>query len=398
MAIVVVTRYVGFNTNLYDAYLNNTLATLLLAQLLREHAVEQLLSDAALITATTAQQLAVVALIFGSVEFIGFTMMWAGLSGPDMRRRHRYYRCAAALLAFGYLVAATRARVAAKPVEISGGWDGVLAYGFYSTMFLVLVVQLMRLSIGELARAGAPRRERLIAALGVVLAVAIGWVTVESLLLLVFEQLGWLHTSAYRVKVHGVYFFWEAVGCAALAAVPCALAIIARVGLDPVSRQWRKLQPLRHGLRQALPQNAFDPQDSGTRYRKSALQLHQAVVEIRDLILQLRPHFRDIPPRQVEQFVAAHSVPAADRDTAILALQLAHAADAKASGTTPQRADATHIATSRATTLEQEARELVSLAKWWTPAAAAVTATRSSAGGPPRPVNRKGVLSSGEQR
>ncbi|BBY22047.1 DUF6545 domain-containing protein [Mycobacterium stomatepiae] len=374
MAIVVVSRYVWFNTSLYDTYLNNTLAILLTAQLLREHVVQQLLSDAALITVTTAQQLAAVVLVFGSTEFIGFTMMWSGLSGPDIRRRHRYYRCAAILLVIGYLVAAARARIAAEPVEVCGGWDGVLAYCFYSTMFLVLVVQLMRLSIRELTRRGAPRRERLIAACGVALALAIGWVTLESLLLLVFEQLGWLHTGAYRVKVHGVYFFWEAVGCTALAAVPCLLAIIARGGLDPVSRQWRKLQPLRNSLRQAAPESSFDLQQDGVRRRKTTLQLHQTVVEIRDLILQLRPYARDVSSHQVDEFVAAHSIPSTDRDTATLALQLAHAADAKASGLAAQRIDATHIVTSRATTLEQETRELVQLAKWWPAAASAITA------------------------
>lgn len=171
----------------------------------------------------------------------------------------------------------------------------MLAYVCYSTMFLVLVVQLMRLSIRELTRPGAPRRERPIAACGVVLAVAIGWVTVESLLLLVFEQLGWLHTGAYRVKVHGVYFFWKAVGCTALAAVPCLLAIVARGGMDPVSRQWRKLQPLRNSLRQASPECSFDVQQDGVLRRKTTLQLHQTVVEIRDLILRLRPYAGDIP-------------------------------------------------------------------------------------------------------
>lgn len=379
MVLVVVSRFVGFNSNLYDTYLNNTLAMLLIAQLLREHAVQQLLSDAALITATTAQQLAAVVLVFGSVEFIGFTMVWSGLAGPDIRRRHRYYRSAATLLAIGYLLAATRARVAAQPVEVSGGWDGVLAYCFYSTMFLVLVVQLMRLSIRELTRTGAPRRERLVAASGVALALAIGWVTLESVLLLVFEQLGWLHTGTYRAKVHGVYFFWEAVGCTALAAVPCVLAIVARGGLDRVSREWGRLQPLRHGLRRAVPENAFDLQDIDTRRRKTTLQLHQTVIEIRDLILQLRPFVSDLPPQHVDQFVAAHSISPADRDTAILALQLAHAADAKASGLAPYRLDATHTVTSRATTLEQEARELVQLARWWLPA---VASTRSSGPGP----------------
>ncbi|MEZ0351033.1 DUF6545 domain-containing protein [Mycobacterium sp. pR1184] len=402
MVLVVVTRYVGFNTNLFDTYLNNTLAMLLTAQLLREHAVQQQLSDAALITVTTAQQLAAVALIFGSAEFIGFTMMWSGLSGLDIGRRHRYYRCAATLLVIGYLVAATRARVAAKPVEVSGGWDGVLAYVFYSTMFLVLVVQLMRLSVRELARPGAPYRERVVAALGVILALAIGWVTLESVLLLVFEQLGWSHTGTYRARVHGVYFFWEAVGCTALAAVPCLLAIFARGGLDLVSRQWRKLQPLRNSLRQAVPEITFDLQQDDARRAKTTLQLHQTVVEIRDLILQLRPYFRDIPPDRVDEFIAAHSIPSADRDTAILALQLVHAADTKASGLAPQRLDAAHIVTSRAKTLEQETRELVQLAKWW-PRAAAVA--RSAAPAPSRPVpggadgvSPTGVVSGGEQR
>jgi hypothetical protein len=384
MAIVVVVRYFGFNTNRYDGYLNNTLAILLVAQLLREHVVQKLLSDGALISATTAQQVSTAVMIFASAEFIGLTMLWSGLSVPEARRRHRYYRCAATLLAIAFLITGTSARVAGQSLDVSGGWQRLLGCAFYSTMHLVLVIQVLRIGVKELAGSGTPRRERLVAGGGVALAVAIGLVTLESLLLVLFQQLGWLHTTAYRVRVHGVYFFWEAFGFTVIAAIPCVLAVAARGGLDRVSRQWRKLQPLQHSMRKAVPENAFGLQHDDGRRRKTTLQLHQTTVGVRDLILQLRPYFRDITPQQADQFVMAHSVPPAERAAATLALQLAWAAQAKTLGATPQRPDAARITTSRATTLEQETGELMQLAKWW-PHAAAATQSPTTATSQPFP-------------
>jgi hypothetical protein len=74
-------------------------------------------------------------------------------------------------------------------------------------------------------------------------------------------------------------------------------------------------------------------------------------------------------------------VPARDHDAVIAALRLAHAARAKAAGITPEPLDVDSglIVTSRAATLEQEAAELVTLAKWWPAAYAAIEDITKSA-------------------
>jgi hypothetical protein len=134
------------------------------------------------------------------------------------------------------------------------------------------------------------------------------------------------------------------------------------------------LQPLRQALRTVVPECAFDT-DGDSGRRKSELQLHHTVVEIRDAILGLRPYFREMPDLDLVRFLAKpHAVPARDHDAAIAALRLAHAARAKASGAAPEplAVNSALIVASRAATLHQEAAELVTLAKWW-PAARAAT-------------------------
>ena len=113
MVIIVVARYRWFNNNLYGVYLNNTLALALLAQLLHEHFVQNMLSMAP----ADAQQLYGTVVGFVGTEFIGFTLLWTGLSPAETRQRHRCYRLAALVLCAAYLICGTRARTSQSPLN-----------------------------------------------------------------------------------------------------------------------------------------------------------------------------------------------------------------------------------------------------------------------------------------
>ncbi|MFA5707548.1 DUF6545 domain-containing protein [Mycolicibacterium sp.] len=373
MVTVVCIRYAWFNGSAFDTYLNNTLAFMLLAQLLREHEVEQILERGGLIDVTTAQQLSFVAMVFAATEFIGFTLLWSNQSPPKTRRQHRRYRLAAGVLSAAYLVAATRARLAGETLEVSGGWDGVIAWAFYLAMLFVLSAQLLWMCVAELRR-GAARRERLVAMCGLTLGIMIGSTTFQAMLLAVTDQLGWTSTIGYRHWFHGYSFFYEAVGTSVMAAVPCVMALRAYCGQDSTSRNWRKLQQLRMSTRAAIPESAFDIHHDSPNRRKTPLQLHQTTVEIRDAILQLRPYFRDIPKSDIDRYIKANAVPPRHRDAAVRALHLSHAAGVKIAGGTPDPIDVADIVKSRSTTLAEETAELVRLARWW-PAASEAAET-----------------------
>lgn len=199
MMLVVAVRYRWFNINSYDAYFNNTLAFLLLAQLFREHLIEQALSRRVLMTITTAQQMSFVAMIFAATEFIGFTTLWSGRAPAATHRHHRYYRVTAVILSAAYLIAATRARVAGQTLEVSGGWDGVLAWSFYLAMLFVLSAQLLHMCISLLRKPGQ-RREHLVAIGGLVLGIMIGSTTLQAFVLALTDQFDWTNTSAYRLQ------------------------------------------------------------------------------------------------------------------------------------------------------------------------------------------------------
>ena len=357
-------------TNLYDTYFNNLMAFVLLAQLLREHDVEVVLSRSALMTVTTAQQLGFAAMIFASTELIGFTMLWTGLSPVETRRRHRYYRLAAVILCLAYLVAATRARVAGQTLEVSGGWDAILAWSFYLTMILVLAARVVWMFASEL-RKSTQNREFLLAGGGLLLGVATGAGCLEALVLALTDQLGWTTTLKFRLWFHGFEFFCIAVAVFLLGAVTLAARLLCYLGLDPTSRTWNRLEPLRLTMTTVVPESSFNLEHDDDRFQKTTLQLHQTIIEIRDAILQLRPYVRDVAPHERARFLKAYSVPTREHDAATRAFELAHAARAKTAGAAPESPDMAPVVPSRSTTLDEEAADLLALAKWWKPAYAA---------------------------
>lgn len=376
MMLTLAARYTWFNRNLYDNYLSNTLTWMLVTQLLREHAVEQLLSKSALISVTLAQHLSMATMSFIAAEFMGFVALWSHLS-PDAteltseatastRRRQRYHRMAALFFAGAFLAVTTRARINGQILELAGGWDNVLAWAIFAAMPVTLSAQMTTMCIAEFRRHRATRREQLLSVGAALIAAIVGINCLVALFLAIFEELGWVHSIDYRLKTHPVYFFLVATGTMIAAATPCVLALMARFGSDRTSRNWRQLQRLRSDMNTAVPGTMFELRGQPTGRRKTVLQLHQTTVEIRDAILQLRPFFRTVDPDLREQFLQGHSVPKEQHEDAVFALQLAAAVRAKAAGETGStEVDPVTTVRSRSTNLDEETSELLRISRWW---------------------------------
>ncbi|QUR68726.1 MAB_1171c family putative transporter [Mycobacterium spongiae] len=376
MAAVVIVRYIFFNTSQYETFLNHSLAFILAGNLLSEGAVEDFLAYHQILTPTAAQQLAWTAMIFTTAEFMGFITLWSRSSPKETRRRHRYHRIAAIVLAAGFLIAATPARAAGQPLEAFGGWSTVLAWALLAGMLVALSIRLLRMSIKELTRPNAKRQERLIAAGGLAIGITVGTTGIDAVVLAACEELGWIHSIDYRLTVNGYSPFWESVATCLLASVPALLALLARTGLNSTSRHWRQLQPLRNSMADAVPESAFELKAPSSRRQKTLLDLHQTTIQIRDAILQLRAYFPDIDPAEANQCYQRYLAPTGQPEAAHHALQLAHAIHAKSSNVTPTPLDAAAIIKSRSTNLEQETAELLRLAKCWPHAQSAVEQAR----------------------
>ena len=380
MVAVVAARYVWFNDTAYDRYLNNTLGFMLIVQLLREHRVQQLLEYSGLCSVTTTQQLSLGFMIPACTEFLGFTTLWSGRSEADTRTQYLRYRRAGIVTFVAFLAAATPARREHQTLEAYPGWSAAWAWALYLTMLVVLSVQLLRMCVAEL-RHSPTRRERLVAAAGIAVGLLIGFATMEALILPFTNRLGLTDATRLQLKFHGYNFFFEATGAAAIAAVPFVMKLLAVWGLEPVSRNWRKLQPLRESMRAAVPESAFDLAGAGAPGRRhTLLELHQTTVEIRDAVLQLRSFRGQIPDAEIRRYLKGNKIPSRQHVPAIRALKLASAARNKEAGLTPTAYDAAaEVVASRSTTLDEEINDLLALARWWPAACAAATLLGSPA-------------------
>lgn len=371
IAVVIVIRYRWAANSLYDTYFNNTLVWMLATVLLRQRAAEHLLAQSGLLSITTAQELSMVGMVGASTEFMGFVSMWSSRSPEQTRRRQRHYRTAAAVLSAAFLVFATRARLHGQLLEVSGGWDGVAALCAQSTMLVALGIRVILMASSERRRPTAHRRERNLATIGVVLGCAIAGSTLQAAVLEFAQQMHWADTVDWRLFNHGFVFFWVTVVATCFAGVPVALQAISSLGWDRASRDCRTLAPLRRDMIAAVPEVAFDLSNPSTGRRRTRLELHQTTVQIRDALLHLRHYFTDLDSRELDEFCRSHSVAQRHRADAALALNLARAINAKASGAQPIPLDNSEVFASRPTTLEEESTELIRLALWWPHAQAA---------------------------
>jgi hypothetical protein len=286
------------------------------------------------------------------------------------RRQQRVLRAIAIALAIAFWLAASRARAAGETLEVSGGWDGVLAWTLLVSLLLVLAVRMCQMAYQEITRPEARRQERILASGAGVLGVIIGISSISAPVGAAVDQLGWIETTQTRMTTYGYNFFLEAFGACLIASVPWLRAIIARAGLNATSRHWRRLQPLRAALTAAVPESAFDLKVHTNGRRKTTLELHQTTVQIRDALLRLRPYSHCLDEVAAAAFISGHSVPAAQRAAALETLQLVHAVRVRAEGASPAELEPGAVVHSRSTNLDQEAGELLRLARWW-PAAQA---------------------------
>lgn len=367
MTLVLIGRYRWCNQSLSEKYFNNTMAFLLGAQILREYLVQNILARTAAISLAGTWQLSSSVLGYSFTEFIGFTLLWSGMSEAETLRRHRYYRLAGVLLVAGILVCGSRARLDEQPFELMRGWDSVVVLSCMTTMLMVLATRTISNSYREL-RNVSMRRERWIALSLLSMGLVGCGVVLHEAALLISDILGWTDTGEYREQLHAKGLFFAILAPFWVAAIPLVVKLRGSLGLDPTSRSWWELQPLRRAMRTVVPEAVFgfdDDDESGRR--KSELQLHHTVVEIRDAILRLRPYYREVPHHVLSSFLEEpNAIPACDRAAATATLRLAHAVRAKATGVTPAAlANSALIVASRAATLTEEVAELVALARWW---------------------------------
>ena len=360
MCLVVLMRYMLFNSNPYERYLNNTVALMVLANFPRERAVENFLAEHRILSVTATQQLSLVLMIFSAAELMGFVNLWAHYAPEQTRRHQRIYRGAALVLAVCFWIAATPPRRAGLTLEEYGGWSEVASWVFMTAMLLALSARLIYMSVIELRHPNARRLERIVAYFGLAIAIAMGVSTGDAVGLSLLDQLGWFHSSGFRIAQHRVNVLGETLAACIVVSIPAIRALQARLGLDPTSRRWRRLEPLRAAMISAVPESSFDliAPDSGRQ--KTSLELHQSNVQVRDAMLLLRPYVTSVDDAA---FFARHKVPAADRASARQALQLAHAAAARTAGRLP--AAETDAVVSRSRTLTEETTELLQIARWW---------------------------------
>jgi hypothetical protein len=304
-------------------------------------------------------------MIFAAAEFMGFVALWSDANTAETQRRHWVHRILAATLAAGFMLAGSPARAANQPLEVYGGWLSVTAWALLTFMLVTLAAQLVRMSVKEALRIDAKRQERVLAIGGLVIGLSVGATTIDAVLLAMLEQLGWVHSIEFRLKLHGYNIFWESVGTSLLSAVPALLVLRARAGLDATSSRWRRLQGLRASLIDAVPEIAFEVRGHQRRRQRSSLELHQTTVQIRDAILLLRQYFGHLGASETDAYYARHAIPNSQREAARQALLLAHAVRAKMAGLTPRTLDSGVISRSRSTNLEEETIDLLRLARWW---------------------------------
>ncbi|MGB8403698.1 MAG: DUF6545 domain-containing protein [Mycobacterium sp.] len=381
MCLVVLMRYLLFNSNRYERYLNNSIALMVLTNFPRERALENFLADHHVLSVTASQQLSLLIMIFGAAEFMGFLNLWAHYPPGRARRHQQFYRGAAFVLAVCFWIAATPARRAGRTLEEYGGWAAVAAWVFVTAMLLALAARMAYLSITELRHPNARRFERVVGISTLIIAISIGVTTLDAVVLALLEELGWFHSIGYRLRQHGCNVLWESVATCVVVAIPAIRTAHARLGLNATSRHWRRLEPLRAAMIAAVPESSFDLIAPNPRRQKTPLELHQSNVQIRDAILLLRPYMTSV---DADGFFHRHNVPAADQGSARQALQLAQAAAARTSGRPP--ASEIDVLVSRSRTLTEETTELLQIAKWW-PAAV----TDASASTPSSPIERAPV-------
>lgn len=368
MTLVVAVRWGWFNASTAEKYLNATLTIILVTQLLRERAIEQVIAEYSPLGMTTVQQLTLCTIVFSIAPFLCVVDLLSGRDVKYLRRQQYWYLAIAAGLSALMLIAGTRARREQSPVEISGGWDGVLVWVGFSVLPLYLAYLMLSRCHIEYRHPSVSRGERVIL-VGIATAGAtIGVATGIALILAVLQELRLVDSIEYRMQTHPRNFFWIATTIVAVSAAPPLRAVAGWLGYGATSRQWRRLRPLWQAMVALFPDSrlSLSPQPSARKI--TTVQLHRATVEIRDAMLGLRPYLRAVTSDHLATFIARERIPKSAQDAAALALQLATAARDRLGRIQSDDGGTTGASASPSASLEDEVAELLRLARWWSAA------------------------------
>lgn len=371
LLLVVAARWRWCNSTAAERFLNATLSIIALTQLLRERVVEEAIVAVSPLSMTTVQQLSLCTIVISIAPFLCVIGLLSGRDPKIVRRQQFSYYLVAGLLAATILAAGTRARRAELPLEVTGGWDGVLAWAAFAVLPLFLAYQMVRRCYAEFRQPEVTSSEKLVLTGIAIAGATIGVTTAIALVLAVLQELDLLDSVAYRLGAHPSNFFWIATTIGAVAAAPLVKSVTAQLGYDATSRRWRRLQPLWHTMIDLFPESRLLLDEESPARRITRLQLHRTAVEIRDAMLQLRPYCREVGSGEFAKFVASERIPDRKWDSARLALQLAGAAH-EITGDAPA-AEARMLAPAASASLDDEVAQLLQLAEWW-PAAARFTA------------------------
>ncbi|MEU4648659.1 MULTISPECIES: MAB_1171c family putative transporter [Nocardia] len=378
MTLVVGARWRWFASSTSERYLNTTLTIILATQLLRERAIQHAIAEHTPLSVTAIQQLTLCTIVCSIAPFLCVVGMLSGWNVEHARRQCLRYAFVAVALSALMLIAGTRARRAHMPVEITGGWDGVLVWVGFSVLPTYLAYVMVSRCRTEYRQPGVIRSEKLVLAGIAAAGATIGVTTAIALVLAVLQELHLLDSVEYRMQTHPRNFFWIAAAIVAVSAAPPLRSATRWLGYDTTSRQWRQLRPLWQAMVSLFPDSRLPLGPGPSERRITTLQLHRATVEIRDAMLGLRSFAHDVEPDVFATFTAREHIPRSEWDTATLALQLARAAHDRREGIAPRAETATPLPTSTSANLADEVSELLRLAKWWSPAHRFVAADRSA--------------------
>lgn len=372
MVLVVALRLRWFRSTPAERYLNATLVLIILPQLLREQAIQNFVAARSPLTATMLQQLSLCAILVSIVPFLCVISLLSGANPAIVRRKQILYCAAAGMLSLVMLLAGATARAEQVPLEVCGGWDGVLVGVAFSILPLVLAVRMATRCSAEFQQQDATLGERVMLG-GIAASSAVIAATTSLAVGLAFlQELGLVESVAFRLRVNAGKDLWIAAAISAVAAAPPVKAAIGAFGYDATGRRWRRLRSLWESMAIAFPESMFPLEAaSGTR-RITTLRLHRGVVEIRDVLLRLRPYRGAVDSQILARFTAREGIPDRERGSAEAALQLAFALRDRIR--VPETADQAPTAASASETLDDEVADLLRLARWWLAACRFVTA------------------------
>ncbi|MGW4771534.1 MAB_1171c family putative transporter [Nocardia sp. NPDC004278] len=359
VAAITLARWVLLRESAVDRLINRSLSWAVVGLLLHERAVAPKI-------ASLLHQLSLGSILFILAGIYGLAQLWGGADPTTTRQRQRRYDAATATVFALVLAAGTPARHQGLLIDQALGWPAVVFWAVFGAPLAVCAVLVLRVSIREFRTDNLATREKLVyyaifAAAGGLLIDAIAGPLVAA-----FDTITAIPSSDPQMIRKAATFFVSTLAAALITAIPLATTVLALLDWDRAGRACRQLQPLWHDLTAAFPGLVLYPAAELAQI-DTTVRLHRMTVEIRDVLLQLRPYLpNDAPdPRTGGR-----------RAEAEYALHLATALNAKIQGAQPDSSLSKPAARGGDTTgdLDSELRSLLVVARDWPGAQARITA------------------------